>query len=484
MDEELERWYFLTEKSLENNLSQEEAAELAALMESEEEFKELFLQIRHQHAHLTLDPRVSGPISSAWSNEFASKIIKEQPLENTKAALWKWSLVAAIFALTFSLWLFMVDDVNRSEQTIAVIENTDSCIWRSGSLPTLKGSQLKAGVLSLESGYVSLRFHSGALIKLEGPAELKIEAPLLCHLVSGTMVAEVPPSAHLFKVITPKAEIVDLGTSFALKVNKHGESQFRVLNGEIEARALGSEQSHRLALGQAGRVLNDGVYAPLINVQDEINFLYKEVAHEHHTLKIRTDQGQGDDAYVASQIHENVSDSLLLVKNGAGAKSNFQRQAYLRFDLNTIPEGLLKKATLQLQFLPTGFGIGMDLPDSEFEVYAVNDDELDNWEYKKINWENAPFNVDSQFDLSKVKKVGSFIVERGVDSKLVEVTSATLKELITTDHNGLLTLIVVRTTIGNYYQKNDTLVHGIASRRHPKAQPPTLKLDIAPINNI
>jgi len=477
MESEYERFYMLVEKSLEGTLDQAESQELEEIIKNDKEMKELFLSLRHQHANLSLDPRISGPtpiglgIDKGIGQPLVSETTKIKSME-------KWWYAAAAVCLSFGLWAILQSMVINRPSYIATIENTEACVWEGGSLPTQKGSQLNSGVLRLIKGFASVRFESGALIKLEGPAELKLIDEMNCQLLNGTMMADVPPSAHLFKVTTPKAEVVDLGTSFTLNVNRNGDSQVNVIEGEVEARALDSKEIHRLTQGQGGRVLDKTNLLALDTIDVELNrAIGKSGLEDQYSVRIGTDDGRGDDAYIPSMDHENVSDTLLLVKNGAGSRTMFHRHAYLKFDLSIIPEGELKNATLQLQFLPTGFGTGMELPDSEFSVYYLKESGLDNWEYPDITWENAPANIEREFDLTKVTKLGSFVVKRGRENGRYDINGDALKNIVLNDDNKVCTMIVVRDTVGNN-SANDSLVHGIASRRHPTAQPPTLKLDI------
>jgi len=117
------------------------------------------------------------------------------------------------------------------------------------------GAELHAGQrLVLKQGLAQIAYASGAMVILEGPAELVVGAKgsgirgqgpgvrnqgsegggdNACSLASGKLVAQVPPSAHGFTVDTPRLTIVDLGTEFAVSVELPAQSEIRNLKSEI-----------------------------------------------------------------------------------------------------------------------------------------------------------------------------------------------------------------------------------------------------------
>src|SRR4029079_3191328 len=50
----------------------------------------------------------------------------------------------------------------------------------------------------------------------------------------GQMRVHVPPHARGFKLTTPDAQVVDLGTEFGLKVSDAGKAEVHVFDGEVE----------------------------------------------------------------------------------------------------------------------------------------------------------------------------------------------------------------------------------------------------------
>jgi hypothetical protein len=95
------------------------------------------------------------------------------------------------------------------------LTNSQGCRWELGTTFNI-GDSRKSGPLRLFAGLAELTFSSGAVVILEGPAELEIISPMHCVLRSGRLVAHVPSRAVGFTVETLGANIRDLGTEFGV----------------------------------------------------------------------------------------------------------------------------------------------------------------------------------------------------------------------------------------------------------------------------
>jgi len=103
------------------------------------------------------------------------------------------------------------------------------------------GTRIKPGVLTVHDGQVQLEFLNGAQVNLEGPAELHIVSVDAATLISGKAAARIPPGARGFILSTPDAAIVDLGTEFAVSVEKSGDSEIHVVDGQVDVSLLGND---------------------------------------------------------------------------------------------------------------------------------------------------------------------------------------------------------------------------------------------------
>lgn len=92
---------------------------------------------------------------------------------------------------------------------------------------------LNPGKLKLESGLLQIEFFSGATMVLEGPAEIELISAMEVAALSGKMHVKVPETAQGFIVDTGKMQVHDLGTEFAIDMNKPSP-EVHVLDGEVE----------------------------------------------------------------------------------------------------------------------------------------------------------------------------------------------------------------------------------------------------------
>jgi hypothetical protein len=86
--------------------------------------------------------------------------------------------------------------------------------------------QLGAGVSKFE-------FANGAVLGVEGPADLSIRSGDAVFLAHGRLNAWCPESAHGFLVETPSTKVIDLGTAFGVETGVDGGSDVMVLDGSV-----------------------------------------------------------------------------------------------------------------------------------------------------------------------------------------------------------------------------------------------------------
>ncbi len=101
------------------------------------------------------------------------------------------------------------------------------------------GQRLETGLLECQDGSIDITFDSGAIIKLQGPASLRIESEIRASLLSGAITANVPEPAHGFEILTPSSFLRDLGTTFSVRVIDDRVTDLHVLEGLVEAMPAG-----------------------------------------------------------------------------------------------------------------------------------------------------------------------------------------------------------------------------------------------------
>jgi hypothetical protein len=165
---------------------------------------------------------------------------------------------------------------------------------------------------------------------------------------------------------------------------------------------------------------------------------------------------------------------LIMVKHSdlpASAKN--ERRAFLTFDVSTIAAHDVAEAQLILDPVPSGFGISTLVPDSRFAVYGLTDEALDGWSENEARWDTAPGCNDAGPLPAQTRKLAEFWIPRGGSGDQLTVRGDALAQFIRQDTNGLVSFLIVRET-GETDPSG--LVHAFASKEHPTARPPTLRI--------
>lgn len=112
-----------------------------------------------------------------------------------------------------------------------------NCDWYSSGSEIKFGDQLAPGQrVRLKHGLLQLTFATGAKVVVEGPADFVATTATEATLTEGKIAAAVPRFARGYTILTPTAEIVDLGTEFGVNVDEQGNSQVHVFDGDVVAR--------------------------------------------------------------------------------------------------------------------------------------------------------------------------------------------------------------------------------------------------------
>jgi len=127
----------------------------------------------------------------------------------------------------------------KSASPVATLLLEEDCVWGSET-GWEEGHRLAPARVELESGSAVLRFDGGAELVMVGPAEIELKSAASVLVRFGDVVVRATDGAEGFVVTTPTSEVVDLGTEFAVKVNRSGGTEVHVLDGEVRYRKLGA----------------------------------------------------------------------------------------------------------------------------------------------------------------------------------------------------------------------------------------------------
>jgi ferric-dicitrate binding protein FerR (iron transport regulator) len=363
-----------------------------------------------------------------------------------------WSSAAAV-ALTL-----LVGGLITKRPEVAVLVEADRCQWAGSDLPTTSGSKLTTGTLALVQGMATLRFSSGATVTIEAPTKIELRDKMQCRLIEGSLVADVPESAHGFTVLTPDLKVVDLGTKFGLTTAAAaGNSQVKVFQGEIKVGRHGGE----MELLTEGKAKNWATAGEALD--QEVPRADAVIQESGGWRAVSTSFGRGKDTFVRRGDGQGPygASPLLMVKHTELPKGQSnERRAYLTFDLAELNAGGAKEAKLVLSPEPSGLGFSALVPDSQFAVHVMEDGA---WDEATLAWSES----------FEGKKVAEFTIPRGGVMGRIQISSEALTRAVQEAHGGLLTLVITRET-----GESDTsgLVHAFASKEHPTSQPPTLRI--------
>ncbi|MGI9242713.1 MAG: FecR domain-containing protein, partial [Verrucomicrobiales bacterium] len=220
---------------------------LGELLDGDPEACEFYLD------YMSLDAHLEQELGSIEPVQFFEKLPEAQIAEATTIYLatrqpppppvWKqpWTLAAAAAVVA---GLFLISLVTQSERdgpggdpmddAVAVLTDSIGAQFGAGGLKPTRGDLLPKGLLKLEAGIARVQFYSGAEVILEGPVEFELRGNNIAACLSGDFRASVPPAAQGFTVLSPKVEMVDLGTEFGASIGDDGATEVHVFEGEVE----------------------------------------------------------------------------------------------------------------------------------------------------------------------------------------------------------------------------------------------------------
>jgi hypothetical protein len=147
---------------------------------------------------------------------------------------------------------------------VARVTGLADCQWPEGE-PGLKfGDALAPGQrLRLTKGVLQLTYDAGTRVMLEGPVDMVMTTAIEAKLTSGKIAAAVPRFARGYTILTPTAEVVDLGTEFGVSVDQLGDSEIHVFDGDVVTRPIGEKglESHLVHTRQDEAVKFDAAAA-------------------------------------------------------------------------------------------------------------------------------------------------------------------------------------------------------------------------------
>jgi ferric-dicitrate binding protein FerR (iron transport regulator) len=154
---------------------------------------------------------------------------------------------------------------------VASLVEARDVVWDHGQTPIALNARIPPGEIRCQSGMLKLAFDSGALVALEGPADLRILSGMRIRALRGRITAHVDDRAKGFAIETPNTVVVDQGTEFGVEVDAAGQTGVVVFQGLVDlARRVPSERStpfKRLSQGEGMRIGRSGSLSRIVAVE-------------------------------------------------------------------------------------------------------------------------------------------------------------------------------------------------------------------------
>ncbi|MFI4877154.1 MAG: LamG-like jellyroll fold domain-containing protein, partial [Blastopirellula sp. JB062] len=130
-------------------------------------------------------------------------------------------------------------ETRLSGQAPVAIVTKITGVMASSQSPLRPGDRMKPGVLRVEEGSVQLEFHSSAVVRISGPAEMHLLSANCATLLSGQAAAVIPPEARNFTLNGPISAIAEGPSEFTYAIQSAERCVIDVYQGAVMASLLG-----------------------------------------------------------------------------------------------------------------------------------------------------------------------------------------------------------------------------------------------------
>ncbi|SIO32809.1 FecR family protein [Singulisphaera sp. GP187] len=182
----------------------------------------------------------------------------------------RWGLAAlALLGVGLSLLALRSGRLGGGGEVATLLE-ARNVVWGEAA-PIAVKARVAPRAIRCTSGLLRFAFDSGALVTLEGPADLRILSGMRLRAVQGRITARVESETKGFAIETPSTLVVDQGTEFGVEVDANGRTGVVVFEGLVDLSrpksAATAAEVTRLVQGEALRVDREGGLSRIIAVE-------------------------------------------------------------------------------------------------------------------------------------------------------------------------------------------------------------------------
>lgn len=266
---------------LDGRLSQEDRSAMESAIVDNVDFQRIYLNVMQVHASLAWQRR--------WSVNNPVRVCNTNSAELPRRRANRLALCGLVATAAATLLFLSVREIDRSrdsnpsavvadssksildpvirkasleaelpldESVVGVLSDVSNVVWSAGSDHPVDRT-LQKGWLRFNSGIIKIDFFGGARLIVRGPAELQLRSSSEALLRSGEATCYVGELGRGFRLLTGDSEVIDLGTSFGMRVVPNQSPEVHVFEGKIAIRHSSTPEPTELNEHSAVRLDSD-----------------------------------------------------------------------------------------------------------------------------------------------------------------------------------------------------------------------------------
>ena len=238
---------------VDGNLCDEQQERLGKLLEQYPEAQDIYLAYFDIHTELSLTGGLCNVIRDrspepVLRSSGIKSVLRIRPVQRLLSG------VAVIIVLVVTIWLLSLPRTGPSTPTVATLVSAKDAQWAFEPSHAAVSGGLAPGELQLEKGVAHIRMAAGAELVLKAPTIIELVESAAVRLKQGNLTVSVSDESTGFRVLTPMAHLVDVGTEFGVEVEESGTTEVHVFQGVVVARSNASGSVIPIAAREAGRI--------------------------------------------------------------------------------------------------------------------------------------------------------------------------------------------------------------------------------------
>lgn len=296
----------LCQAALEGTCTEDDFRKLEELMDSSPEHRTLFRETFLMHEMLLAEGDLFGT---------GSELIPVARPDDRRRT-WHRVAVAAAVILLAGVVTWRIFPGGKSPTLRIVAGPNSKYVVIHGNGGTGDDDALEPGAaVTLSEGTLELEFSNGVQSIVQAPARFILQSARKLTMEMGIARFEVPEHARGFTVVTPRLEVVDLGTAFGLVEQPDEPAQAHVFEGEVKAKTR-TEQN--MTLLKAGAAVEESSQGMLVNVPLDNSRFFKKLPWDLPFVHLSFEPDQAG-SIVLEGCHPSLeSSTVTLHPDGAG----------------------------------------------------------------------------------------------------------------------------------------------------------------------